>query len=493
MKARTTVALVALGGLIACTPDAPPATSPEIGVELPATWGAAPEAAPEPVGERWWEDFGAAELTRTIDRALEHNTDLLVAAARVDQAAAQARIAGADLKPQIGAGLAGSRSKRNFVGFPIPGSEDEVLSTVSSNFGVSVDLSWEVDLWGRLSAQARQGMSAFQASRADFDAARLSIAGQTAKAWFAVAEAQQQLDLAVRTVESLQRSVDVVRSRFERGIRPPLDLRLALAQLYSADAAVESRRRQLDATSRQLEVLLGLYPGRKIDFPRELLATPAEIPAGLPAELVSRRPDLVAAERRLVASQEGLKSARASLYPRLSLTASGGTSTASLGDLVDGDFSVWSLAGNLLAPIFQGGRLRAGVDLAAAGVDVNAATYVGTALRAYSEVEITLAAEEYLAGFVTALEASTTQSRAAEDLALDRYRNGLENFVTILESQRRTFEAESAWIAGRRQRLDNRVDLYLALGGGFDPTLVYEALATDSDDNPTTPPVENGQ
>jgi len=478
MNRTKAIALVALFALAACTPSAPPATQPETGIELPDQWTAPNEETSAPLPERWWEDFDAAPLTAAIDRALEYNTDMLVAAARVDQAAAQARIAGADLKPQMSAGLSGLRTKRNFVGFPIPGSEDGVLTTLSSNYGVSVDLSWEIDLWGRLSAQAREGIAAFQASQADYEGMRLSIAGQTAKAWFAVAEARVQLDLAERTVATLTRSTGQVRDRFERGIRPPLDLRLALAQLYAAQAAVPARERQLDFASRQMEVLLGLYPGRSSVFPEELIATPAEIPAGLPAELVARRPDLVAAERRLMASQQRLKGARASLYPRLSLTASGGTSSAGLADLVDGNFSVWSLAGNLIAPLFQGGRLRAGIDFAEAGVDADVASYVGSALRAYSEVESTLATEEFLSLRVSALEQATIQSRAAETLALDRYRNGLEGFITVLDSQRRTFDAESAWIAGRRERLDNRVDLYLALGGGFDPEPIYEP-ATD--------------
>ncbi len=483
MSRTPAIALVGLVTLTACTPSSPPATQPETGIEIPDQWSANVAGPSGPLPERWWEDFAAVALTEAIDRALEYNTDLLVAAARVDQAAAQARIAGADLEPQVSAGLSGLRAKRNFVGFPIPGAEDNVLTTVSSNYGVSVDLSWEIDLWGRLSAQAREGIAAFQASQADYEGMRLSIAGQTAKAWFAVAEAQVQLDLAERTVTSRTRSAEQVRVRFERGIRPPLDLRLALAQLYAAQAAVPARERQLDFASRQMEVLLGLYPGRSAVFPEQLIATPAEIPAGLPAELVSRRPDLVAAERRLTASQQRLKGARASLYPRLSLTASGGTSSAGLTDLVDGNFSVWSLAGNLIGPLLQGGRLRAGVDFAEAGIDVEVATYIGSALRAYSEVESTLATEEFLSERVSALEQATVQSRAAEALALDRYRNGLERFITVLDSQRRTFEAESAWIAGRRERLDNRVDLYLALGGGFDPGPIYQPAAS------TAPPM----
>lgn len=490
--------LVALFALTACSVNPPPATQPELGVAVPETWTAddtAADTAALPFGDEWWRDFGVADLDDAIERALAFNTDLRAAAARVDQAAAQARIAGADLSPQVSAGLSGVRSQRNFVGFPIPGAEDEVLSTITNNYGVSVDISWEIDLWGRLSAQAQEGLAALQATTADFQGARLSVAGQTAKAWFAVAEARLQLELTERTVDSFTSSAQQVRDRFERGIRPPLDLRLALSQQAAATAIREQRRQQLDAATRQLEVLLGLYAGRDIQVAGELVESIDTVPAGLPAQLIGRRPDIVAAERRLMATQQRLDVARASLYPRLSLTASGGVSTAELGSLLDGDFSVWSLAGNLLAPIFQGGRLRAGVDLAEAGVDETMAGYVGTALRAYAEVETALAAEDYLADRVAALQEATEQARAAETLALDRYRSGLDGYVTVLEAQRRTFEAESAWINGRRLRLDNRIDLYLALGGGFDAAAIYDLSGSQEDpprpDAQTAAPREN--
>lgn len=482
---RAATPLTAVGALLAvaaCSVSPPPATEPDLGVDVPEAWsatGAAATQATGGIGDAWWQDFGVDDLNAIVERALAFNTDLRAAAARVEQAAAQARIAGADLSPQVSAGLSGLRTKRNFVGFPIPGGEEEVLSTISNTFGVSVDVSWEIDLWGRLSAQAKEGVAALQATSADYEGARLSVAGQTAKAWFAVTESRLQLELADRTVASFTSSAEQVRDRFERGIRPPLDLRLALSQQAAATAVRERRRQQLDAATRQLEVLLGLYADRSTEVDGELVESLDAVPAGLPAELIGRRPDIVAAERRLIASQQRLDVARASLYPRLSLTASGGVSTAELDGLLDGDFSVWSLAGNLLAPLFQGGRLRAGVDLADAGVDETTAAYVGTALRAYAEVESALAAEEYLADRVTALQEAAEQARAAEQLALDRYRSGLEGYVTVLEAQRRTFEAESAWIAGRRERLDNRIDLYLALGGGFDDAAIYQLSGSD--------------
>ncbi len=465
---RQAAPLALLIGTVACV-AAPPATRPETKLEIPETWTAsAAKTDAGIVSEHWWRDFGDPGLEAIVEQALEHNTDLLVAAARLQQAEAAARIAGADLKSQLGVGIAGSRRKQNFVGFPIPGGEDRVLTTTSTNYGVSLELSWEIDLWGRLSAQAREGLANYQASRADLAAVRLSIAAQTAKAWFALAEARQQVLLAEQMVDSFDRSAAQVRRRFERGIRPSLDLRLALSQLATAEASLDTRHRQLDLTARQLEVLVGRYPGRDLQIPEQLIETPAPIPSGLPADLVSRRPDLTAAERRLVAADQRFRIARASLYPRLSLTASGGTSSNQLEDLVKGNFSIWSLLGNLTAPLFQGGRLRAGVDLAQAGIDENLFLYVGTALRAYAEVEFALAAEKLLADRVDHLGEASRQSLAAQSQAEARYRSGLNDYITVLESQRRYFEAQSAHIAGRRERLDNRVDLYLALGGGFD-------------------------
>ena len=195
---------------------------------------------------------------------------------------------------------------------------------------------------------------------------------------------------------------------------------------------------------------------------------PPAVPAGVPADLVARRPDLVAAERQVAASEARLRVARRELLPSFSLTANTGTSTNALRTLLNGDFGVWGLVGNVVAPLWQGGRLRAEISRADARVAEVLATYVNTALLAYSEVETALAAEEYLADRVVHLTTSVEQARAAERLADERYRTGLDTYITVLDSQRSAFQAESQLIAARRLRLENRVDLYLALGGGFE-------------------------
>ena len=343
-----------------------------------------------------------------------------------------------------------------------------MLSTVSTNQGVSLDLSWEIDLWGRLRADAQAALADLQRSAADLRGAQLSMAGQTVKAWFAIAEAQQQVALSDETVGSFLASAEQVRERFESGIRPALDLRLALLNLANAEALLDQRRQQLDASARQLEVLLGRYAAGTIDQPSSLPDVTADVPGGIPADLVARRPDLVAAERQVAAAGARLGVARKQLLPNITLTAATGTATNALRSLLDGNFGVWSLLGNVVAPLWQGGRLRAQIDRAEAQTAEVLANYANTALVAYAEVETALAAEAFLADRVGHLTNAVEQARAAERLAEERYRAGLDTYITVLDSQRSAVQADGDLIAARRLRLENRVDLYLALGGGFD-------------------------
>jgi len=454
----------------------------DLAVEVPTQWTAAGDSqAQSDDGEfSWWRQFDDRELDRLVVAALDNNRDLDAASARVDAAMAQAGIAGADLLPQIDVGANGARRNQNFIGFPIPGRDQEVLSVTSSNFGASLNISWELDLWGRLRAQRDAASSRSQATLADYDGARLSLTGQVAKAWFAAVEAQQQLDLAVATLDSRRRSRQRIERRYRSGTRPALDLRFAISNEAAAQANLASRQRQLDLSVRQLQLLLSRYPDgflSSIVEGVELCEPPPEVPAGLPSELVARRPDLVATENRLAAAGLDVTQARANLYPRLSLTGSGGTLSAEVQDLLDDSFSVWSLAANLLQPVFQGGRLRAGIDLSEARLREVGETYAQQILRAFGEVEAALAAETFLAERELALEEAAKQSTAAERLANDRYEYGLDGYLAVLEAQRNAFLAQSEWISARRQRLDNRVDLNLALGGNIYPSQTATAAA----------------
>jgi NodT family efflux transporter outer membrane factor (OMF) lipoprotein len=505
MSPRKGPATLLLAALAATGCATVPATEPGPVVEPPATWtatgsGAPPsDPSPEAAGAAtqlaaetasWWAAFGDARLDRLVEQALAGNHDLAAAAARVDEAAALARIAGADLGPQAAVGFDGSRARRNFIGLPIPNGGD-VLSTTSTSLGVSLNLSWEADLWGRLRARQGGAVARLEAAAADEAAARLSVAGQTAKAWFALVEASQQVALARTTLDSRQRSARQVRRRFESGLRPGLELRLALVNESTAEAQLAGRERQLDLARRQLELLLSRYPAGEI-VPEadsvELPRPPAPLPAGLPSELVERRPDLVAHELRWASAGLAVKEARAALYPTLRLTGSSGRVSQEIGDLLDSEFSVWSLAAGLLQPLFQSGRLRAGVELSDARRREIAESYAQAVLRAFGEVELALSGERWLAGERQALERAAEQSVAAERLAQERYSRGIGSYLAVLEGQREASAAQSRLLEIRRQQLDARIDLHLALGGGW--RNADENGGADAD--PANPPISEG-
>ena len=454
-------ALLAAG----CAVAPPPAPQPPA---VPEEWTA--PAAPGAVAAAtdWWSSFGDAELSRLIEAALAANLDLAAAAARVEAAAAEARIAGADLLPQVAAALDGSRSKRNFIGFPIPGSAGSVLTTTTTTHTGGLNISWEADLWGRLRAGEAAATAGLAAAEAELAAARLSLAGQTAKAWFGLVEAGQQVELADSTLRSRRLNREQIARRYAAGIRGPLDLRLARSAEAAAEALLAQRRRQRDAAARRLDLLLSRYPDGAFAEPAAALPPlPPPAPAGMPADLVGRRPDLLAVERRLAAAGFRVAQARAALYPSLRLTGSAGSSSDELDDLLDSDFSVWTLAASILQPIFQGGRLRAGVELGEARHREASNLYAQTVLRAFSEVETALTAEQLLRDQATALETAAAEAAEAERLAQDRYGSGLGDYLAVLAAQVQALDASSQLLSARRALLDTRVDLHLALGGGF--------------------------
>ena len=451
--------------------SAPAHKAPDVDLNIPESWQqeeSRPPAAP-PAGA-WWLTFHNERLNAIVQDTLVANHDLRAAVARVEQAAAAARIVSADLKPVVDVGLSANRQRQNFVGFPIPGQESGVLTTTATRVGLSANVAWEADLWGRLRAAARAALADFTAAAEDMEAARQSLAAQAARSWFVVVEAREQVELAEQTVASRRESATQVRQRYELGLRPSLDLRLAESTLADAEALTARRRSRLNGGVRQLEILMGHYPaGRLLDGSEDVTLPPApsSIPAGLPTDLLERRPDLRAAASRFTAAEQRVLAARRALYPRLVLTASGGTVSNQLKDLVSGDFAVWSLLGGLTQPLFQGGRLRAGVDQADARRDEAMELYASTLLRAFAEVETALVDEGRLREQEEALTRSTSQLAAALRLARDRYTRGVGDYLTVLESQSREFVARSALLAVRRERLTNRVDLFLALGGGF--------------------------
>lgn len=465
--AGTCLVLAACGA----SPVAPAADTP---VSTPGAWTAGASRDGEVGG--WIRQLGDSTLEALVDEALAGNPDFAASAARVSAAAAQARITGATLWPRADLELGGSRSKRSSA------SGFSISNPISDNRSLDLGISWEADLWGRASARTRaSGMDA-AAAAADHAAARLSLAGNVARSWYALLTARQQLALARETARNFADNEEVIEERVVRGLNPVLDLRLIRASVASARSQVQAAEREADATLRGLEVLLGRYPSASLES-ASALPEPGDLPAaGIPASLVERRPDLRAARLRLAARNENLRDSNRNLLPGLLLSASGGTSSVHFRNLLDSDFLVWSVAASLTQPLFEGGRLRAEREQAAAVADEAVANYAGAALVAFQEVEAALHADQALANEVLGRQVAERESIEAERLAADQYAAGLVDIITLLEARRRAVDARSALIAVRNQRLQNRIDLYLALGG--DPHATESELAATGMETP---------
>jgi multidrug efflux system outer membrane protein len=420
----------------------------------------------------WWADFGDAGMDATIQAVLANNYDLQEAAARVRSAAAVAEaVAGASL-PQLGAGLQSRRNRSVIVGLPIPGAPSP-FATTATQHDLGLDLSWEVDLWGRLDADERAAVADLESAAAGLDGARLSLSGLAAKAWLGVVEAQRQEALAAAQVANAEDLLAHLRRAYAQG-GPSTPIPAAESALAGARTGLENARRTTAVRERGLATLLGSASTARADFlpdvAVELPALPVAVPVGLPADLLARRPDLKQAEAALRAADARSASARRALYPSLTLTASGGTSSDALGDLLDGDFSVWSLAGGLTAPLFQGGRLRANLAANEASAEAASWAFARGVLGALIEVESALVVEAAL----RAQHGRLGEQRAADERRVAQaerlYRTGVGPAADIFTLRSELLRTASQELGLALLLLDNRIDLHLALGGNFTPS-----------------------
>lgn len=463
------LALAAMSGCGSLAPEQRP-----VGLDAKAApdavWTAPMEGKTTTAVTGWLADFGDTSLTEVVREAIERNPDLGAVAARLRAARSRAVLAGVERFPGVLGALDGSRRER--ASSAAPGGASMDLRDASEQFALGLNLSWEIDLWGRLRDRARAGYADFEAAAADYEAARLSLAANAAKAWLNVAESERLVELAEKTVASFEGTQRSVESTFDRGINDVTAVELALSRsnVASARGNLATRLRERDAARRTLETLLGYYPRGAVAAGEAggLPELKRVVPVGLPSELLVRRPDLRAVERRFAAAVQRVEESRKALLPAVRLTGATGASSTEFRELFNGELLLSSIAANLTQALFEGGRLRENVRLSLAECDALASDCTAAALEAFREVETALAAERYLAGQVAALEDASTEAEFAQERALSRFQNGLVTFITLLESQRRAFDSRSAFIRAENQRLQNRIDLYLALGGDFD-------------------------
>ncbi len=456
--------------LVGCAGLSPVNRMDEAEIDAPATWQATREGR-SGVDRDWVSRFKDTRLRQLVDEAVANNRDLRAAFARYEQALQQVRIAGAAALPTADLTFGGNRQKQNFIGFPIgDGPAGGVASNTFNQFNLSLGAQWEADVWGRIRAGKAAALADAEAAAQDWLAAQTSLAARVASAWFSLTEESAQIALARETEATFQKTADAVRDRFARGQQEDggaaSQLRLAETDVATARAARIEREQSLDSATRRLEVLLGSYPAGRIQAV-SLPPVPAKPPVGLPSELLQRRPDVLAAERRFAAAGKRLSEARRALFPRLALTSSAGTATGELSDLLNSDFGVWQLAGNVVQPIFTGGQLRAEANVRYARERETLADLQQTVLNAFGEVESALAAERLLAERAAAVDAALALARQADEAARSEFAAGVGDLLTILAAQNSVLRLRSQHLTLHRLRLENRINLHLALGGDF--------------------------
>ena len=375
----------------------------------------------------------------------------------MSQARQETIIAGADRLPQIAAGLQAQRSR--------PAAQG---ASPTNTLSLNLNFSWEIDLWGRLKNQRQAAFQDWLSSKENYQAAYLSLAAQTVTAWFNAIEAYQQVDLAQAKARSLGKSAALLQNRYGRGLSNALELRNILSSQANAHSQVTFLQSQSAQAVRTLEVLLGRYPSQALQLREKKENLPSlrqTVPAGIPAQLLERRPDIRAAYNELSASRFRAKAAFKSLLPSITLTGNIGSSSASLNELLRANTSLWSVAGGVLQPIFQGRQLKASYQQKKDAIAESAARYTATLLQAFQEVESALTNEALLRQQILHLHQLEEETIAAEQLTRQQYQKGLTDMLTVLEHERRTLDARSQTLTLHNNLLKNRIALYLALGG----------------------------
>ena len=490
MMIRYLVAVALLLLLAGCS-VVPDYVRPELEAEVPDKWAghtpepavtmaeALPDSASLAGGSwRWWESFGDTTLNGLVDDALEFNNDLAAAAGRVLEARALLGGAKSAQWPTIEIGGTAGRFK----------SSEQLTQgfgpIYSNQFSADATLYYELDLWGRLSRGKEVAQATLLASEQDRRTVAQALIADVVRSWLVIRELQLQVALTERTIANFNDNLTTVLERYRRGLVSALDVHLASQNLAAARSADPAFRQELAASRRRLEILAGRYPAGDLiasdlegpggGLTLEIMPEPLDtVPAGLPSDLLERRPDLIAAEMRLHSTVARVGEAKAALYPRIILTATGGTKSTELSDLFSSGTDFWSLAGNLFMPLINRGATQAQIKAAEARVVQSTAGYRQSILVAFSEVENALDQDLFQAQQELYLTDSAEQARRSVNLAQDRYRRGLDSLLVTLESQRRLFNAESQLLTTQRARRAARVNLIQALGGpwDFDPAI----------------------
>lgn len=436
---------------------------------LPALFGPAPaeaEVTTATVDARWWQFFNDTTLNELIEQALQKNADLRLAVARVAQADAAAREAGAELYPGINLQAGSSSNKVSSKSATYSPAMPQIRQSRSAGLAVS----YELDVWGRVRRSDEAAQAQLLGSRYGRDAVRLSVAGLVANAYLTLRATDAQLAVSQETLATRQQALELVKKRVDAGLGSPVDLHQASGALAAAETQVIELRRQRALGEHQLALLSG-NPALRIAPPAsadpQLLPLPPLPPAGLPAQLVERRPDVREAEQKLIAANAGIGLAKAGYYPKFTLTGSYGSESKALGDLFAAGAGTWGLGLNLLLPLLDYGRTEARVDQAKAVNEQSLIAWENTLQGAYKDVRDALVNSREQAAAEQAQQVRVDQARETLRLVDLRYRAGHAGYLEVLDAQRTLNDAQLQQITTRQARLAAAVGLFKALGGGW--------------------------
>ncbi|CAK6489814.1 Outer membrane protein OprM [Pantoea sp. Nvir] len=425
---------------------------------------------PTPVGNvadlPWQSFFTDAGMRQLIALSLQNNRDLRVAALNVEQARATVQVNRAALLPSISATASQTSAHEPANLYNTKTTGAVTYHELNAGLGVT---SWELDFFGRLRSLSNEAQEQYLSTEATERATRISLIAQVASAWLTLCSDNDLLHLAQQTAQSQQKSYQLTQLSYRGGVSSDLDVAQAESTVRSAEADVASYTRQVRQDVDALRLLAGA------DLPVDLLKNatlnsrwdfPAT-PAGLPSDLLTRRPDIIAAEHTLKAANANIGAARAAFFPSISLTTSGGSTSSSLGHLLEGGTASWSFVPSINLPIFDGGVNQANLDIAHIEKRIEVANYEKAIQTAFKEVNDALAGQDTWQDQLAALEKEVAANQRDYDYSELRYKQGVDNYLNVLVAQRSLYSARQAWIAARLGQLNQKITLYEALGGGW--------------------------
>ena len=456
MIRRPLVALMVAAVLSGCqSVDVEPAKPT---LQIPAQWRAATGPA-SPAEQMWWRNFHDSQLNAYVDQALRNNSEVLIARERINEYQARVYASEGSLFPTLDADLNAGRARSQSAATGLP--------TYGALYKGSLTASYDVDIWGANRRTTDAARASLEAQKAAAAAADLTVASSVASGYVTLLALDEQLKVTQSTLKAREEAFNLAQRQYQTGYSSRLELMQSDSELRSTRAQIPQVQNQIARQENALTLLLGSNPGsiaRSADFDS---LTPLRIPSQLPSSLLNRRPDIVQAERQLIAADASLAASRASLLPSINLTASGSIQDRTLPGLLDNPLELWSIGGSILAPLLNRQALNAQVDIGQSQRNQALYSYEKTVRNAFKEVNDSLDAIARYGEQLTELVAQQEVAQETLRIAQNRYRNGYSSYLDVLDAQRTLFSVQTSVVQAKNNLLLAQIDLYKALGGGW--------------------------